>query len=186
MTTAREIAAALGVATADTITKPPARRPGKAPPCWADFTEEKRLAFRQIGPACVCVIGGNRPEPRHMGDNRGGWPVRLMVQRIWDDAPAHAADRESPWVARRLLLRLWTESREEAGRLERVIRAYLVDRAEEDGRHAWLDLGPDVDLARLGEEIQHAATRAGLHAWDDAGMSQHLDGVLALWKQGGV
>lgn len=203
MQTPREIAEAYGLVTADRIA-PPARaaagtglqpRPAagspqgsrRAPPKWADFDPDKRDAFKASSYCCVVMVGADGPEPRHIiGDNRGGWPVRLAIQRIWDDNPAAAADRESPWHARVLIMRLWAEDRPEAARLRDCVESYLQERAEtEEARHAWLDLGPDVDLAMLRDELVHAARRAGLSPMTDGELSRHLDGIVELWRRGG-
>lgn len=133
----------------------------------------KQAEFKSKGYAAVYVAGPAHPVPRKMGDNMGGWPIRVGVTQSWDDTITNTLDTGAALWWQGCLFRVWTASREHALRLEGAIAMYVAERSEAL-RKAWLDLGPDLDLTLFEWEVHSVGERIVGKVWGDEDLYHEL------------
>jgi hypothetical protein len=156
------------------------------------WSQVKRLAFREMGPAALCIVATDGPVSvvtydaagnvkARFGHNRGCWPARVAVTGQWEDRIGPAYDR-NPFVATGVQIRVWAETARQRDRLVLPAAELLGAMAEEalgaELRAGFVDLGPEVRFELLEMELHAMAERLGVIVWDDEGLSRFLDECL--------
>jgi hypothetical protein len=203
MPTAADIAAAYGLATADTL--PPRPKPVEAhTETRQRWSEEKRIAFRVLDPAALCLVATDGPVSvtlfgrdgavaSRIGHNRGVWPAKLAKTASWKDTVSSTFDK-NPFFFLGTQCRWWCRGGPDRDRLSAAVVDLLADYADERGglteplRHGFHDLGADLDLAMFELAVSDMAERINVRIWDDAALSTLLDRTVrrasALREQG--
>jgi len=133
------------------------------------FAEAKRSAPY----AAVCLIGYEGRVARHVGDNRGGWPVRVVTSTK-PHLVAARSDIESPYHHVRVLELVWTETEAHAHRLKSTMDELLLGKSSYSTRlrHGWRDIEHEpaiiwpILLAEALRELQ--AQRMQIDVFDSA------------------
>lgn len=198
----RSLAAEHGLVTADTLPeRPQAPVEADKPATWADWPAARREAFRALEMHAVCLVATDGPvsvtlwEPgaegrayRRFGHNRGCWPARVSVSRSFDDTVSPNWDK-SPFWWMGVQVRLWCAGRPAALRLAESVTGLLGEMSEAalgaEMMHGWHDMGPEVDLGLLADELTTIAGRLGLAVWRDDELAAMLDRVAAEREDGG-
>ena len=141
------------------------------------WSPRKRDTFIRLAPAAVCIAGTEGPVPRTFGDNRGAWPIRVGITERWEDTSTPGLNSGSPLWWQGVLFRVWTPSREHAKQLGAAVLELVAERVEQL-RGAWVDLGPETDLALFEVEVYALAERLKIPARDDDALNKWLDWVL--------
>lgn len=138
------------------------------------------FAFKEIAPTALCIwanLAGS--QPRHWGDNIGGWPVLLGLTQAWPDHRSAQMSLNEPYQERALVARLWCETWDEADLLwQRVYQA--LRGCFRDGRREWMDFDAGADLADITGVILDQARHNKIATWTDAEMICRLDDLLAM------
>jgi hypothetical protein len=149
----------------------------------------KKRAFREMGPAALCIVATDGPVSvvtydergnvaARFGHNRGCWPALLARTASWADTITKNYNK-SPFFWIGVQIRVWASSVEKRDRLAEAVTDLLAHMSEEAMGatllNGYRDIGPEIDLALLEMEIQGIAERLKIGAWDDAGLSAKLD-----------
>jgi hypothetical protein len=191
MPTAREIAAAHGLETADAL--PPRPRPqDDEAGVRARWSPEKKLAFRSLDPAALCLVATDGPVSvtifdraggvvTRLGHNQGVWPAKIARTGAWKDTVTATYDR-NPFFWIGTQCRWWCATSEQRDKLATHVLELLSARAAEGCAepllNGFVDLGADVDLSILEMEVAAMAERLRFQLWDDEGLSMFLDRIV--------
>lgn len=111
-------------------------------------TRSQRAAEKRLGYVAVCLIGPEHPIPRTFGDNRGGYPVRIVVTTK-DRTAAKDDDLAQPYHKFVVLELVHVNSREHGDRLKAAIDIQLLgaqaDMDNEHPRHRFRDVYGSFD-----------------------------------------
>ena len=158
----REIAQALGVKTADQVSRPASAQPGSSaqqparvapeaqPSRDSDqrlrWSREKKLAFTELSPAALALVATDGPvsvtlfgaggEVQRLGHNRGIWPARIAKTAAWKDTVTATWDK-NPFFALGAKFRLWCPTVQERDKLAEFALGLMAERAENDGDGQW-------------------------------------------------
>jgi hypothetical protein len=165
----RELAMDLGLKTADEIGAPPRTRDRRS--------SDWKAAFQDLAPAAVCIVGHAMPVPATFGDNRGVWPVRVVISSRWEPLSRLTKEEERRhgvhWYG--YWFRVWTYPDVAANGLAYLITNAICERAPAPAggaqahlqrvvaeidrfvrfvrgdplRNAHVDLGPDFDMPEM-------------------------------------
>lgn len=157
------------------------------------WSQAKKLAFKEMAPAAVCIVATDGPVSvvtygsggqvlARFGHNRGCWPMRVATTSSWADNITDAYNK-SPFHWTGVQIRTWTGSVRNRDRLAEAVTDLLGQMSEEAlGAmliNGFVDAGPDVDLDLLEVEIHAIAERMKIGVWDDTGLSEWLDEIVA-------
>lgn len=160
------------------------------------WSPEKKLAFRSLKPAALCIVategpvsvttyapGGGGAVKARFGHNRGCWPMRTATTASWDDRITESYDK-NPFVWTGVQIRVWATSEAKRDKLVEPVTEVLAIMAEEalgaQLRKGWRDVGPEIDMAMLEMQIHAVADRLGFAVRDDDGLSAYLDQVVEM------
>jgi len=158
------------------------------------WSDDRRRAWNVLAPVALVLVAADGPVSfrqyrdgslvRDVGGNRGCWPARLVETDAWKDTASQAWDK-APFGHYRAQWRMWLPSKQERARLTAAVSERLRAMPDEAGYapaaldNGWQDLGPDLDMALLRDEVRAiAADRLRLPAWDDGEMVAFLDGMV--------
>ena len=155
----------------------------------AKWRQAKRLAFRELAPAALCLVATDGPVSvvtydvcgnvtARFGHNRGCWPARLARTGAWEDRISEAYDK-NPFVRTGVQIRLWAATPAQRDKLVLPATDMLGALAEEalgaQLMNGFVDLGPDLQMEMLEIEMRSIADRARVAVWDDDELSAYLD-----------
>lgn len=195
MSTARTIAAEMGVATADRLETPPetiaSADPALKGKAWR-WTKARRDMFGFLGPVSLSLVATDGPVSitlwdraggvkQRFGHNRGIWPARIESGSTRNDAATTKWDR-NPFFFLGTQVRLWFMTEAERDRTSASVVDLIALRAERDGgleqlEKGFEDLGAELDLELFGLEMVDIAKRVGAVTWDDIGLLRWFDDV---------
>lgn len=125
-----------------------------------------RRVFRKHEYCALYVAGSFHAVSRFVGDNRGGWPVKLGVTRALEDTISANIDGASAYWKQGVLFRVWVKSFAKARQLERLVMDQISTSAE-DLRKSFWDFGPDFQREFFEMEIHTIAQVNNIETWDD-------------------
>jgi hypothetical protein len=111
----------------------------------AGLIRADRAAKERAAVVSVCLVGPEAPMPRFPGDNRGGWPVRVVLTTRHREA-ARKYDEHSPYHRFVVLERVNVENRVQADRLKAALDDCLLGEQSQQGndthkpRHKFRDV----------------------------------------------
>ena len=120
----------------------------------------------------MCVIGPRELVPRYMGDNRGGWPIRVVVtEQDWRKAPM--LFNHWPYAAIEVLWHFSVITRERAERVRDGLYEAMQGCSDFEGLDkGWRDVGdPSVVVPILIEEV---VRRLDYEAFNDKDRERRL------------
>ncbi len=156
------------------------------------WSREKKHAFREMGPAALCIVATDGPVSvvtydtggrviGRFGHNRGCWPARIAATAAWEDNISGAYDK-NPFVRTGVQIRVWCGDERRRDRLAEAVTGLLAEMSEEAMgqvlRSGFIDMGPEVDMSLLEMRIHDIAERLGFGVWDDEGLSAWLDEIV--------
>ncbi|SDP39879.1 hypothetical protein SAMN04488061_2853 [Filomicrobium insigne] len=191
MTTAQELAAHYGLATADTL--PPRPKYETSPALGRlELTSRQRAIFDEMRPVALCVVASAGPvsaqlqDPlsgritRRFGGNRGCWPLRLARTTSPSDTVTSNWNKD-PFSEFGVVVRLWLRTGEHYKRLAVQVQG-LVEHLSDEAMgepllNGWLDMGPDLHLPTLEGEILSRAERLRFSARTDRELVAWLEQI---------
>jgi hypothetical protein len=147
-------------------------------------TRSARAAASKLELTAVCLVGTDKPIPRDFGDNRCGWPLRVVITKQARNA-ARKLDAHSPYHKFTVLESVNVPSRKHGDRLKLALDVCLLGEQQRQGndtrppRHKFRDvMGCWEDRSTRGlwwAALLTAATQeCGVEVFDDVGRAQRI------------
>ncbi|MCV0371100.1 hypothetical protein [Filomicrobium sp.] len=193
MTTAQELAAHYGLATADTL--PPLPSGEEA---WGTVLPPLKLTpgqlklFKKFKPHALCIVGTDGPVSTNLltpegrikkrigGHNSGYWQMRTATTGSHKDTVTANYDK-APDRRTGVQIRLWLRTEEHAKRLERKVLALIEHYAEEAMGtpllNGFVDVGPQFRFEILEGEILSRAAQEGYGVRNDRELVAWLEKI---------
>lgn len=152
------------------------------------LTAEQNFAFKELSPAALWLAGNlDGPQPRALGDNRGGWPVEMGLTQRWAGLSEdnQFVDRDA-YNKRGVFYRLWCDHYDLADRLQcAVFQALRVSGRVEPAIGEWMSLDADMTLDDLSAVVLGEASRLRIETWTDDDMIRRFDDLIAMARKVG-
>lgn len=135
--------------------------------------------FREHHCCAVYVASSSEIVSRKLGDNAGGWPVKVGITVPFEDRLTNQLLFASPYVDLGVQFRVWvmSESMEEskalAGTIELATKKHLL-RSANAIRRGWADMDQDFEVAKLESWMHAHAKRLKIAVWNDVGVVARL------------
>ena len=142
----------------------------------ARIDKPSRETFRQTDFHSIGFVGSFEAVPTYRADGETYTLISPWLGSDWEGKAWANLDRSSPLCALGLLCRLWFDSKDEAKRLMAELPAFFGSMRAINLRGDWYGLPADVDLVALQLDLMDAATRRGLHVFDDETALNRLRG----------
>lgn len=124
--------------------------------------------LRNSAHTAMVVSGTREAVPRHFGDNRGAWPIKLRTTSTFGNDAGRHLDNASPLWWQGDLFRVWCNDGDAANALIAGVQRYMLAKDAGDLRKSYKDVGPEFSVSRFERDCHNIGAALGLETRDDS------------------